>query len=92
MPDSGCRTVRTPRPRPPPVRSNVFYLNGASLSTMSFRATKFPLAEGVGIFVGILAWDLLSEGRLDVIKALLIAVPSTLCWYAVRCWRQRTDK
>jgi hypothetical protein len=59
---------------------------------MSFRPTKFPLAEGVGIFVGILAWDLLSEGRLEILKALLIAVPCTLGWYAVRCWRHRAGK
>lgn len=59
---------------------------------MSFHSTKFPLAEGVGIFVGILAWDLLSEGRLDLFKAVAIAVPCTLCWYAVRCWRQRSGK
>lgn len=59
---------------------------------MSFRSTKFPLAEGVGIFVGILAWDLLSEGRLEVMKALLIAIPCTFGWYAVRYWRQHSGK
>ncbi|MFT3961216.1 hypothetical protein [Propionivibrio sp.] len=60
----------------------------------SSRPTKFPLAEGIGIFVGILAWDLLSEGRLNLFKALLIAVPCTLVWYAVRCWKHanRTEK
>ena len=56
------------------------------------RSTKFPLAEGIGIFVGILAWDLLSEGRLNIFKALLIAVPCALVWYAVRCWRHGTEK
>jgi len=59
---------------------------------MSFHPTKFPLAEGVGIFVGVLAWDLLSEGRLEIFKALLIAVPCALGWYAVRCWRHRAGK
>jgi hypothetical protein len=59
---------------------------------MSYRPTKFPLAEGVGIFVGILAWDLLSEGRLNVLKALMIAAPCTLCWYAVRFWRNNSGR
>jgi len=59
---------------------------------MPFRPTKFPLAEGVGIFVGVLAWDLLSEGRLGLLKALIIAIPCTLGWYAIRRWKQRTGK
>lgn len=49
------------------------------------RAT-FPVAEGIGIFVGIVAWDLLAEGRMEIFKALTIAVPCTLVWYGARCW------
>jgi hypothetical protein len=48
---------------------------------------KFPLAEGLGIFFGILAWDLLSEGRPNLLKALLIALPCALVWYVIRCWK-----
>lgn len=59
---------------------------------MSFRPTKFPLAEGIGIFIGILAWDLLSEGRPDLLKALAIAVPSALVWYVVRLLRRHVRK
>ncbi len=59
---------------------------------MAFRPTKFPLAEGIGIFVGILAWDLLSEGHLDVFKALIIAVPCTFAWFAIRFWRKKSGK
>jgi hypothetical protein len=62
------------------------------LSSTSSRSKKFPLAEGVGIFIGILAWDLLSEGRLNLLKALLIAVPCALVWYAIRCWRHGDEK
>ncbi|MDR3299685.1 MAG: hypothetical protein LBU43_06715 [Candidatus Accumulibacter sp.] len=60
---------------------------------MPFRSTKFPLAEGIGIFVGILAWDLLTEGHFNhPFRALLIAVSCTLVWYAVRCWRRGAKK
>jgi hypothetical protein len=62
------------------------------LNSAPSRSKKFPLAEGIGIFVGILAWDLLSEGRPDLLKALLIAVPCTLAWYAIRCWKHGTQK
>jgi hypothetical protein len=67
-------------------------LGKAALSSAPSRSKKFPFAEGVGIFVGILAWDLLSEGRLNPLKALLIAVPCTLVWYAIRCWRHGTRR
>lgn len=50
---------------------------------------RFPIAEGLGVFVGVAAWDLLAEGRLDAPKALLIAVACSLVWYGVRCWRAR---
>ena len=59
---------------------------------MSLRPTSFPIAEGAGIFVGVLAWDLLSEGRLDLVKALAIAVPCTLVWYALRHWKQQKSR
>ena len=64
-------------------------LRKTTLSSTSSRSKKFPLAEGIGIFVGILAWDLLSEGRPKLLKALLIAGPCALGWYAIRCWRRR---
>jgi hypothetical protein len=64
----------------------------ATLNPAPFRSKKFPLAEGIGIFIGILAWDLLSEGRLSPLKALLIAVPCARVWYAIRCWRRGTRK
>jgi hypothetical protein len=62
------------------------------LSSAPSRSTKFPLAEGVGIFVGILAWDMLSEGHWDPLKALIIALPCTLIWYAVRHWKRASKK
>lgn len=51
-------------------------------------AGVFPTAEGLGIFVGVAAWDLLTEGQLEFIKALAIAAPCTLIWYGMRCWRK----
>lgn len=59
---------------------------------MSSPHSTFPLAEGIGIFVGIVAWDLLADGRMDIIKAALIATPCALIWFGVRCWRLRSTK
>ena len=60
---------------------------------MASSSTSFPLAEGIGIFVGIVAWDLLAEGRMEIVKALIIATPCTLVWYGARCWfEQRRRK
>ena len=59
------------------------------ISAASPRAI-FPLAEGVGVFIGIIAWDLLTEGRMDIFKALLIAAPVSLTWFAVRFWIARS--
>lgn len=56
---------------------------------MASPPTAFPVAEAVGIFVGIVAWDLLAEGRMEVLKALAVATPCSLVWYGVRCWRER---
>ncbi len=57
---------------------------------MAKHQITFPVAEGLGIFVGIVAWDLLTDGRVDIAKALLIAAPCTLAWFAVRYWKQKT--
>jgi hypothetical protein len=62
------------------------------LSSTPLRPAKFPLAEGIAIFVGVMAWDLLVEGSSDLLKALLIAVPCTLAWYAIRCLRHGLGK
>ena len=53
------------------------------------RHTTFPVAEGVGIFVGVVAWFLLTDGHIEVIKALLIAVSCSLVWFGLRCWKDR---
>ncbi|WP_153111348.1 hypothetical protein [Propionivibrio limicola] len=53
------------------------------------KPVHFPVAEGVGIFIGVVAWDLLSEGAIELLKAALIAVPTSLIWYAARLWKQR---
>jgi len=51
--------------------------------------TTFPLAEGLGIFVGIVAWDLLVYGRIQIIRPVLIATACSLVWFAIRHWRGR---
>lgn len=51
--------------------------------------STFPLSECLGIFIGVVAWDLLTEGQLEVTKALLISIPTSLAWFAVRCWRSK---
>ena len=51
----------------------------------------FPLIEGVGILIGVMAWDLLNDGYVNIDKAFLIAVPCTLIWFAIRCWRYRAQ-
>lgn len=63
------------------------------LNSMAASPASFPVGEAVGIFVGIVAWDLLAEGRMEIIKALAIAAPCSLVWYGARCWlAQRRNK
>lgn len=52
--------------------------------------TTFPIAEGVGIFVGVVGWYLLADGHIEVVKALIIAASSSLVWFGLRCWKDRT--
>lgn len=46
----------------------------------------FPIAEGVGIFVGIAAWDVLSAGKIDLVSAALLSAGAAGVWYGARCW------
>ena len=57
---------------------------------MTTPPTTLPLAEGIGVFVGVVAWDLVTDGHMEIIKALLIAVPCTLAWFGVRCWKEKS--
>ncbi len=57
------------------------------MNTVAAQRSSFPVSEGIGIFVGVVAWDLLAEGHMDVVKAAAIAIPCALLWYAFRCWR-----
>lgn len=54
--------------------------------------TTFPIAEGVGIFVGVVAWYLLADGHIEFTKALLIAVSSSLVWFGLRCWKNKNTR
>jgi len=59
------------------------------MSAPAVPSEPFPVIEGVGLFVGIAAWDLLRAGQMDLPKAALIAAAGAVAWYAVRCWRAR---
>ncbi len=56
----------------------------------------FPVAEGVGIFIGIVAWNVLTAGELELLRASLIAAGGALVWYGARRWltgkRRRTPR
>lgn len=56
---------------------------------MSAPRTTFPMAEGVGIFVGVVAWHLLADGQIEAIRALLIAAGCSLVWFGLRYWKNR---
>ena len=57
---------------------------------MSSPRTTFPIAEGLGLFIGIVAWDLLANGHIEIVKAVLITVPATVVWFVLRFWKNRT--
>jgi hypothetical protein len=56
---------------------------------MSAPRTTFPMAEGVGIFVGVVAWHLLADGQIEAVRALLIAAGCSLVWFGLRCWKNK---
>jgi arginine exporter protein ArgO len=56
---------------------------------MAAPRPTFPIAEGIGIFVGVVAWDLLADGHLEIIRAVLIAGICSLAWFGLRCWKTR---
>lgn len=62
------------------------------LNTMRTPRATFPVAEGIGVFVGIIAWDLFNDGHLELIKAIAIAAPCSLIWYGIRYWKARMTR
>ena len=92
--DSGMRspTASAPAastPSPPGRKLSQINKTGGMKSVMR-PTTPFPLSEGIGIFVGVMAWDLLFDGQAEFMKAVIITVPCTLAWFAIRCWRDKT--
>lgn len=71
---------------------NAMHLDDHQHTLMSAPRSRFPLAEGMGVFLGVIAWDLLSEGYVGITKALLVAVPVSLLWFGIRCWKDRRRK
>ena len=62
------------------------------LNTMRTPRATFPVAEGIGVFVGIIAWDLFNDGHLELIKAIAIAAACSLIWYGIRHWKARMTR
>ena len=64
------------------------------LNVLAEPPASVPIAEGVGIFVGIVAWDLLSVGEMELLKALLVSAGGAAVWYGARCWQcsRRKDR
>ena len=65
------------------------HIDHRQFNSLPAHKSRFPLAEGVGIFIGVLAWDLLRDGYIDITRALIIAAPCSLAWFGLRCWRDR---
>jgi len=51
------------------------------LNSIAVPRTRFPIAEGFGIFFGVVAWDLLADGHLEIIRAAFIASVCSLVWF-----------
>jgi hypothetical protein len=60
------------------------------MKSMSLPNPSFPLSEGIGVFVGVVAWDLLVDGRMEIVKAVLISAPFTVAWFGLRCWKEHS--
>ncbi len=56
------------------------------MNTVAQPQVPFPLAEGLGIFFGIAAWDVLSVGTVDLLTAGLLSAGAAGVWYGARCW------
>lgn len=56
---------------------------------MSDTPGNFPLAESIGIFLGISGVDWLARGYAEPLKAAAIALACGSAGYAWRRWRQR---
>jgi arginine exporter protein ArgO len=59
---------------------------------MAVSRPTYPIAEGIGIFIGIVALNLLAEGHLEIIRAALIAGACSLAWFGLRCWKTRNKQ
>lgn len=46
----------------------------------------------MGVFLGVIAWDLLTDGYVEVDRAFFIAVPVSLLWFGFRHWKSRNRK
>lgn len=57
---------------------------------MAMPRATFPSVEGFGIFVGVVAWDLLADGHMELVRAVLIAGGCALAWFGLRCWREKS--
>jgi hypothetical protein len=86
-PTASATTASTP---PHPNRKHEQPKKSGGMKSVRRPTSPFPLSEGIGIFVGVMAWDLLFDGQAEFLKALLISVPSTFVWFAIRCWKDKS--
>lgn len=54
--------------------------------------TPFPVSEGIGIFVGVAAWHLLTAGELELLTSSLIAAGGATILYCARCWKAASSR
>ncbi|MFZ4535737.1 hypothetical protein [Propionivibrio sp.] len=51
---------------------------------------NIPDRRRIRHFFGVVAWDLLADGHLEIIRAALIAGACSLAWIGLRCWKNKT--
>lgn len=54
--------------------------------------TPFPIIEGIGIFVGVAAWHLLTAGELEFFSSSLIGAGAAAILYCGRCWKAASNR
>ena len=53
---------------------------------------QFPWLESFGIFMGIIAWNLLANGEIEFFNAALITIPCALIWFMLRCRKSNQQR
>ncbi len=62
------------------------------MNAVAGSSQPFPVVEGIAIFIGIVAWDVLSVGEVALVKASIIAFGCALIGYGARALRATCRK